>query len=220
MPPLRHRFHTYEFGELDVHVRTLRDRNQFDAGDHDESIPGLSSSNWPLFGVVWDCSLVLAEIMNTFDTRDLRILEVGCGIGIASLVLSSGKADITATDQHPLAESFLDFNADLNGFDRVCFVRADWSKNTSALGRFDLVIGSDLLYEQDNAALLGDFIESRAAPTSRVIIVDPGRGQTARFKARMATHGFACNAIEPERSRNTDTRKIHVMRFSRSNAAA
>ena len=36
-----------------------------------------------------------------------RILEVGCGIGLSSLILNRLNADITATDYHPEAEKFL-----------------------------------------------------------------------------------------------------------------
>jgi tRNA1(Val) A37 N6-methylase TrmN6 len=57
---------------------------------------------------------VLAEAMCSFEVAGKRILEIGCGLGLSSLVLQRRKADITASDQHPLAESFLAHNARLN----------------------------------------------------------------------------------------------------------
>ena len=52
-----------------------------------------------------------------FAFAGMKILEVGCGIGLCSLVLQRRGADITASDYHPLAEEFLRFNAALNGVD-------------------------------------------------------------------------------------------------------
>lgn len=215
MSPLRHRFQSYEFGDLDIHVRTLRDRQQFDESSDIASIPGLSSASWPLFGVVWESSLVLAELMQTFDINKRRILEVGCGIGMASLMLSSRKAEITATDQHPLAGTFLNYNADLNGFDRISFVQADWAPDTRVLGTFDVIIGSDLLYEQDNVALLSAFIHNRTNPQCEIIMTDPGRGLTARFKERMSLLGYALDLDTKQQQSADGHSKIHVMRFRR-----
>ena len=56
--------------------------------------------------------------MFEYQVEGLKILEVGCGIGLASLVLNHRLANITATDYHPEAGGFLNANALLNG-DRV-----------------------------------------------------------------------------------------------------
>ena len=54
---------------------------------------------------------VLAQAMSSFDVAGKRILELGCGLGLSSLVLHRRKADITASDHHPLVEEFLTYNA-------------------------------------------------------------------------------------------------------------
>lgn len=59
MPSLRFRYQTIEFGgagNMDIHVRTLRDKQQFsDINQLAENL-GISSASWPIFGVVWDSS--------------------------------------------------------------------------------------------------------------------------------------------------------------------
>ncbi len=63
--------------------------------------------------------------------------------------------DITATDYHPEAEKFLDINTELNKDDEIPFIRTCWSNEyQEELGKFDLIIGSDLLYERDHASSL------------------------------------------------------------------
>ena len=191
MSPFRVRYHTLEFGDIDIHLRTLRDRQQFsdDAGEAEGF--GISSAAWPLFGVVWASGEVLARLMFDYDVRGQRILEVGCGIGLTSLVLSHRSADITATDQHPEAARFLEANVSLNGLHSIPFVRAGWADAHDGLGRFDLIVGSDILYERSQVPLLAAFIERHARSSCEVIIVDPGRGEQTRFSRHMENLGYA-----------------------------
>ncbi len=188
--PLRFRYHTYEFGDRDIHLRTLRDKQQYlDKENHALDL-GITSANWSLFGVVWDSSQVLAHVMADFGIAGKRILEVGCGMALTSHLLNQRNADITATDYHPEAAGFLRDNIALNGGSDIPFVRADWKDADCALGKFDLIIGSDLLYEAGHVNLLAEFIELHALSKCEVIIVDPGRKRHARFSKRMVKQGF------------------------------
>ena len=101
MSSLRVRYQTIEFDEVDIHVRTLRDNLQYSDVDGIAEKSGISSATWPFFGIIWDSSLVLAHFIFDFEVMGTRILEVGCGIGLSSLLLNHRFADITATDYHP-----------------------------------------------------------------------------------------------------------------------
>lgn len=216
MTALRLRYHTIEFGELDIHVRTLRDNQQYSDPQGIAENLGISSAAWPLFGIVWASSEVLAHLMVDFDIGEKRILEVGCGIGLASLVLNHRAADITATDHHPEAGNFLRRNVSLNDGAAIPFVRTGWSDRDSGLGEFDLIIGSDLLYEAGHVDLLAGFIDQHAKPACEVIIVDPGRGHHARFSKRMAARGYAHSQCQPDTSHyQAKPFQGQVIRYSR-----
>ncbi|XOV86010.1 MAG: class I SAM-dependent methyltransferase [Pseudomonadota bacterium] len=191
MSDIRLRYQTIEIGDVDIHLCTLRDRQQFDATDLAAARMGISSAQWSLFGVLWPAGEHLAELMLGENTVGKRILEVGCGIGLASLLLNSRGADISAMDYHPAAETFLDRNVELNDGDRIPFLRANWENPDTAMGTFDLIIGSDLLYEDEHAADLARFIARHAAPGARVILIDPGRGQRGRFASELLQQGFS-----------------------------
>ncbi len=197
MHPLRVRYQTMEFGDVDIHVRTLRDKQQYLDVDGVAAEIGISSATWPIFGVVWQSSEVLAHLLFDFDIAGKRILEVGCGIGLASLVLNHRHADITATDYHPGAEPFLVENVALNKGDAIPFVLTGWGDEDSGLGEFDLIVGSDLLYERDHAELLSGFIDQHAKPLCEVILVDPGRGNHAHFSKKMVRLGYSHSQSKP-----------------------
>jgi hypothetical protein len=66
------------------------------------------------------------------------------------------------------------------GMPALCVVR----------GQYELVIGSDLLYEPDDSAALAGFIARHASPAGEVWIVDPDRGNRPAFNQQMANAGF------------------------------
>ncbi len=125
------------------------------------------------------------------------VLEVGCGIGLGSLVLNARQVDITATDQNPEAGEFLAENTRLNDAEDIPFIRAGWVEGSGELPRFDLLIGSDLLYEPDHAVDLSAFIDRHARRIAEVILVDPGRGGVNQFTRQMEEFGFRSDPFEP-----------------------
>src|SRR3546814_11473376 len=88
--------------------------------------------------------------MATHDVAGKRILELGCGLGLASLVLRRRGADVVASDYHPLAETFLAYNAAPNELPAVPYRTLRWAQPNDSLGRFDQTIGSDIPSESDH----------------------------------------------------------------------
>lgn len=216
MTKLRLRYQTVEFGETDIHLCTLRDRQEFSDPIGAARQLGISSASWPIFGVVWPSSLVLAHFMMDYRTDTKRILEVGCGIALSSLLLNKQHADVTATDYHPEVESFLQRNTVLNNDKPIAFERVDWSDQHDTLGRFDLIIGSDLLYEDDHIALLSDFIELHANPQCEVVIVDPGRGRKSKLSKKLQGYGFQASEQKPVHTHYLSKEfKGHILTFLR-----
>lgn len=190
-------YQTVEFGKIDIHLCTLRDRQEFHDPDGIAEELGISSATWPLFGVIWPSSLVLAHFICDYETGTKRILEIGCGMALSSLLLNKRCSDITATDYHPEAQFFLDRNTLLNAGKAIAFERSGWDDKNDKLGLFDLIIGSDLLYEDSHIDSLSGFIESHAKTECEVIIVDPGRGRKNKLSARMLDFGFTSSQQKP-----------------------
>lgn len=215
--PLRLRYQTIEVGNTDIHLCTLRDNQQFEDHEGVADALGISSAAWPIFGVVWPSGIVLANHMLDYPIEGKRILEIGCGMALSSLLLNGRQADITATDYHPEVEHFLVRNTLLNQGKRITFERADWADDRSELGLFDLIIGSDLLYEDEHVPLLAEFINNHAKPRCDVILADPGRGRKTKISVKLAAHGFSNSHTKPVHTDYLEKPfKGHILEFSRN----
>ena len=193
-------------GVDDLLIRSLLDKNQFHDPLDEALNLGISSATWPLFGLLWPSGMRMAERMARRPVTGERILEIGCGLALSSLVAHRRGAQITASDCHPLAHAFLDENTRINGLAPITYRHGLWGtaalrqdglpvltavKDAAVSGEFDLIVGSDILYERDDEGTLAQFIGEHAARSSEIWVIDPNRGNRAAFHKHMAHEGFA-----------------------------
>jgi predicted nicotinamide N-methyase len=193
-------------GVDDLLIRSLLDNNQFHDPLDEALNLGISSATWPLFGLLWPSGSRMAERMALRPVTTERILEIGCGLALSSLVAHRRGADVTASDCHPLTHAFLDHNTRLNGLEPITYRHGLWgtaavredgqpvltqAHDTGVSGLFDLIVGSDILYERDDEGTLAHFINTHAAARCEIWVVDPNRGNRPAFHKHMARVGFA-----------------------------
>lgn len=195
---MKFRYQDYSMGENRIRLRTLRDLDQYTDTNGAAEAAGISRDAFPLFGIVWASAEVLATLLLTEDLSDRSVLEVGCGMALASHTLNFMNVDVTAMDIHPITRELLDDNTTLNRQPTIPFVQGSWSDPELEIGTFDLIIGSDILYEPKHIAGLGDFLDRHVSTQGEVIIVDPDRGQSEPFIHDMETRGFRTRISEPE----------------------
>lgn len=175
-------------------IRALSDRQQFADPHGLARQAGISSAQWSLFGQVWPAGERLAELMCDYPVAGKRVLEIGCGLGLSSLVLKRRRANITASDHHPLAGVLLAHNARANQLSPIAYCDLPWGGRNTTLGRFDLIVGSDILYERGQADLLAGLVHRHAEADCEIVITDPGRGNSAEFSRALALQGFALSS--------------------------
>lgn len=98
--------------------------------------------------------------------------------------------NITASDYHPLAKEFLDKNVQGNYLTPIKFQTGNWEAENPLLGEFDLIIGSDVLYQPAQSELVSQFIDCHSSANVEVVIVDPNRGNRANFTKKMIALGY------------------------------
>ena len=89
-------------------------------------------------------------------------------------------------------------------------------------GEYELIIGSDLLYEPDASGTLAGFVARHASPRGEVWIVDPDRGNRSAFNRQMAAAGFLMREERLDRLATVDAAayKGRLLVYRRDAAAA
>jgi predicted nicotinamide N-methyase len=124
----------------------------------------------PYWAELWPSALALADVVAARDLRGLDVLELGCGLGLPSLVAARGGARVLATDWADDALRLLRANAARNGV-ALETRRLDW-REPGALGTFDLVLAADVLYERRYVDVLVELLPRLGG---EILLADPGR---------------------------------------------
>lgn len=144
----------------------------------------------PYWADLWPSARVLANEVRTMRLGGQRALELGCGLGMVAAGAALAGADVTATDYYADALLFAQLNV-AEGTGRTIATRlVNWAEMPSDLGRFDVVLASDVLYEHRYAPLVADAIATTLVRGGEAIVADPGRIAVEGFLEECATRGL------------------------------
>jgi predicted nicotinamide N-methyase len=145
----------------------------------------------PYYTRLWESASALAEAMAARPAwwPGRRVLELGCGLGLPALVAARLGAAVTATDFHPHNGPFFLANARENGLERVRYERLDWRRPHLA-GYFDVVLGSDLIYEAEMVTPFVHCATRYCIPGGLLLLADPGRQNLQRACTALEQAGF------------------------------
>ena len=112
----------------------------------------------PYWAELWPAATALADALPA-RLDGVRVVELGCGLGVPALVAAARGAVVTATDWSSDAVELLARNAARNGLAVRAEVR-DWREPWSE--EFDLAIAADVLYEERNVEPLAERLRQLA----------------------------------------------------------
>ncbi len=138
-------------------------------------------------------ALALAERLAGWDLRGQRVLELGCGLGLAGLAAGLAGASVTFSDLSTEALERARDNGLTNGLspEQLTTRVLDWEAPPPELcGGFDLVVGSEILYDDFVHGALLRLIPALLAPRGRVLLADRPRRVVGRFLGRLRNQGF------------------------------
>jgi predicted nicotinamide N-methyase len=127
----------------------------------------------PYWSVLWRSGVALACELDGAPLAGLRVVELGCGLGLPSLAAARAGADVLATDGEAEALELLHRNAQENGLS-VATAVVEWAAADELVARapFDLVLAADVLYERANVGVLMSLLPRLGG---EVLLADPGR---------------------------------------------
>jgi predicted nicotinamide N-methyase len=142
----------------------------------------------PYWPVAWPAGLGLARYLADQDLAGLRVLEVGCGVGVSGLGAALAGGSVVVTDNQPPALRVAMMNARRNGLPLRAAV-ADW-RAWPFRGVFDRIVGSDVTYEPAAFDALLSVLHASLAPGGEALLTDPGRLMTSAFQQRALEAGW------------------------------
>jgi predicted nicotinamide N-methyase len=135
----------------------------------------------PYWADIWPSSTALAASVIRIPGKGRRALELGCGVGLVTIAALRAGFDVLATDYYADALLFTRRNSRrVMGREPVTQL-VDWRAFPANLGRFDLLLASDVLYERAYATLVADAIMASLAPGGVALVADPGRAALLTF---------------------------------------
>jgi predicted nicotinamide N-methyase len=140
----------------------------------------------PYWARSWPSGVKLAGALAADPPRPgRRVLELGCGLGLPSLVAARANAVVLATDGATDAVAYAAHGLALNELE-ADVAHVDWSKHGDALaerGPWDLVLASDVLYTRQNVESALRLFPRLVALGGELVIADPDRAGTRDFLA-------------------------------------
>lgn len=131
----------------------------------------------PYWADLWASSIVLSRHIVASDpvSPGCRSLEFGAGLGVPSMAALTRGYDAMVTDYYDDSMLFARRNALTNTGRDLRTRMVDWRALPDDLGRFDLVLAADILYEKSYAPLVARAVTGAIAPGGMALIADPGR---------------------------------------------
>jgi ETFB lysine methyltransferase len=213
---LERRFRTAvsEVTVLDETVTLLHPANADDLISEEDFV---RDERLPYWADVWPSSLVLAEHVRRADGAGRRLLELGCGIGLVATAAARAGFDVTASDYYEDALEFARVNvlANVAGA-RIATRHVDWRSLPPDLGRFNVVLASDVLYEPRYGSLVAGVLDATITAAGVGFVADPGRIAVDTFLAECTRLGLSARSGAPiKRQIGEATQNIRIYEIRR-----
>lgn len=150
----------------------------------------------PYWADLWPASRLLATTALETNGAGRTLLELGCGLGLPTSAAVRAGFEVTSTDYYEDALHMTRFNSwRVNGVEPSVRM-VDWRALPEDLGKFDVVMAADVLYERPYGTLVAAAIAATLKPDGEAWITDPGRTALDVFLEQATVHGLHVTSRE------------------------
>ena len=161
----------------------------------------------PYWAEIWPSAITLSSfIADELSLEGLRVVEIGAGVGMASVVAAWKGASVLTTDYSLEALRFARYNALKNSVTLEC-ERLDW-RLVQCSEQFELLFAADVLYERVNLLPIVTAIDKLLKPDGAAYIADPRRRLAEQFLELAAENNFSITPFH--RSYDGGSRSVAV----------
>lgn len=186
-----------KYNEKTFIVEVIRDLDEAidlicEAMTPDEQLDPFAEDLCPYFGVLWPSAEALSQYLADHPklVKNKTVLELGCGLGLPSMVATHLGGKVLATDFHPDVEEYFQRNCRHSSIN-CKYQRLNWREDKQDIGTFDVVMGSDVLYESKHPREVAVGLLRFLKPSGTILLTDPGRAYLQQFLTAMKAEGYA-----------------------------
>ena len=159
----------------------------------------------PYWAELWPSSIALATYLVCERPLDpnLKVLELGCGLGLAGIAAGHQTPHVVMTDYQPTALQFAELNWRHNLTTPFRGEVLDWREPRQDLAA-DVVLAADVAYESRALEPLVHAFRELTRPGGRILLAEPGRKVAQGFATQLAEKLRCGHQVFPIRVRASE----------------
>lgn len=203
----------HRFGDADFRFLSVRDSYALlDRIDPEEF---LKDEQMPYWAEIWPAAVTLSHmIMEELEVEGKSVIELGAGVGMASVAAAKKGARAIATDYSTEALRFVVYNALRNGVS-LDTGRLDW-RMVRIDEKYDIVIAADVLYERVNLLPIVTALDTLLKEGGVAYIADPRRRLAEQFVELVRENGFEITSTKNYDATGDQTVAVTIYKLERS----
>lgn len=168
---------------------------------------------------LWPSAIMLAEyIVRMGDGAGRSAIELGCGLGLVSMVASKMNWSVLATDREEYSLQFADYIATQNDVCVDQFETLNWHE-PKLNQQFSWVFAADVLYQRVDHEPILKCLDVILNPDGIALISEPNRSVADQFASLAESHGFVVEVIHTQCQLQPDeTKKGRIFKLCRASA--
>ena len=155
--------------------------------------PDVLDERIPYWAELWASAVAMSGYLvdnQHLITPSVIVTELGCGLGLPSIIAGKLGADVCLTDYDADALDFAKLNWEQNlPHKKARFQQLDW-RNTDPSVKADLLLASDVAYEKRAFEPLLTAFKTLLKPNGTILITEPNRPVSTAFFSNLHTVGY------------------------------
>ncbi|MFZ4542808.1 MAG: class I SAM-dependent methyltransferase [Saprospiraceae bacterium] len=185
--------HEFQIGKFNISIEKVSNIDElFEAllakGDAHEDV---KDERIPYWAELWPSALALSKHMceMNIEWSGKKILEIGAGLGLPSIVAGKLGGDITVSDYLPEAVAFSKQNCLRNLHTEGNFIALDW-REPNLVEPVDILLAADIAYEKRMFPFLPGAFKQLCKSDGLILLSEPNRAFAKPFFAEMQKNGL------------------------------